>query len=283
MTSRTGTGSSARRSSRPAAAAVLQATTTRLDVVVLDQAPRQLAGEAAHLGLRLGPVRVAAGVADVDEVLGRQQVDHGPGDGQAAEAGVEHPDRPIHGRRLPTGHRRAPGMTRVSCWTARPAATRRCSMAARTSEGFLHGDIPYLRLGQGPPLVMVQGLSPQHDIPQGWQRRMTLSCRRPAGRRLHRLRGEPQARPRNPASRCPTSPATSPARSSTTSVSRRPAGHAARADPVALQLAVDRPDLVRRLVVGRLAAYKLGPEGCASQAELARLTRPGTRPPGGRR
>ena len=49
-------------------------------------------------------------------------------------------------------------------------------MAARTSEGFLHGDIPYLRLGQGPPLVMVQGLSPQHDIPQGWQRRMTLSA-----------------------------------------------------------------------------------------------------------
>ena len=53
------------------------------------------------------------------------------------------------------------------------AGTRRCSMAARTSEGFLHGDIPFLRLGQGPPLVMVQGLSPQHDIPQGWQRRMT--------------------------------------------------------------------------------------------------------------
>ena len=68
----------------------------RLHVVVLDQAPGQLAGEAAHLGLRSRPVRVAAGVADVDEVLGRQQVDHGAGDGEAAEPAVEHPDRPVH-------------------------------------------------------------------------------------------------------------------------------------------------------------------------------------------
>jgi hypothetical protein len=29
--------------------------------------------------------------------------------------------------------------------------------------GFLHDDIPYLRVGQGPPLVMIQGLSPAHD------------------------------------------------------------------------------------------------------------------------
>ena len=69
-----------------------------LGLEVLDQAPGQLAGEDLDLGLGPGPVRVAAGVADVDEVLGRQQVEHGPGDGQPPEAGVEHPDGPIHRR-----------------------------------------------------------------------------------------------------------------------------------------------------------------------------------------
>ena len=86
-----------------------------LGLEVLDQAPGQLAGEDLDLGLGPGPVRVAAGVADVDEVLGRQQVEHGPGDGQAPEAGVEHPDGPIH-RRQAT-ERPAPG-------PATPAAAR---------------------------------------------------------------------------------------------------------------------------------------------------------------
>ena len=151
-------------------------------------------------------------------------------------------------------------------------------MAARTSEGFLHGDIPYLRLGQGPPLVMVQGLSPQHDIPQGWQRRMTLSAVAPLADEfsvfvVNRKRG------------------LQPGQSMSDI-----AGHIAGAiehdlgEPVmlhgtstggsvALQLAVDRPDLVRRLVVVA-SAYRLGPEGRASQAELARLIRAGD-PAGG--
>jgi pimeloyl-ACP methyl ester carboxylesterase len=43
---------------------------------------------------------------------------------------------------------------------------------------------------------------------------------------------------------------------------------------VVLQLAVDRPDLVRRLVVVS-AAYRLGPRGRELQSELARLIRAG--------
>jgi pimeloyl-ACP methyl ester carboxylesterase len=43
---------------------------------------------------------------------------------------------------------------------------------------------------------------------------------------------------------------------------------------VVLQLAVDRPELVRRLVVVS-AAYRLGPAGRAQQAEMARLIRAG--------
>jgi hypothetical protein len=30
------------------------------------------------------------------------------------------------------------------------------------SAGFLHDDVPYLKVGQGPPLVAVQGLSAEH-------------------------------------------------------------------------------------------------------------------------
>ncbi len=146
-------------------------------------------------------------------------------------------------------------------------------MAARTSEGFLHGDIPYLRLGQGPPLVMVQGLSPQHDIPQGWQRRMTLSAVAPLADEftvfvVNRRRGLQPGQ-------------------SMSDIAAHIAGAiehdlgepvvlqgTSTGGSVALQLAVDRPDLVRRLVVVA-SAYKLGPEGRASQAELARLTRAG--------
>lgn len=130
-------------------------------------------------------------------------------------------------------------------------------MAAGESVGFLHGAIPYLKIGQGPPLVMVQGLSPEHEIATGWQRRMALSSARPLSPHVtvysvNRKRGlEPGG-----------------------SMSQL-AGHLARAiehelahpvflqgtstgGSVALQLAVDRPELVRRLVVVA-AAYRLGP------------------------
>src|SRR3546814_13799803 len=56
---------------------------------------RSLLGEAAHLVERPGAVRVATRVPHVDEVLGRQQVDEGSGDGQATETAVEHPDGPL--------------------------------------------------------------------------------------------------------------------------------------------------------------------------------------------
>lgn len=146
-------------------------------------------------------------------------------------------------------------------------------MAEPTSEGFLHDGIPFLRIGQGPPLVMVQGLSPEHDIPQGWERRMALAGAWPLAHHftvfvVNRKRGlEPGE--------------------SMSDI----ADHLAQAiehdlgEPVflqgtstggsvALQLAVDRPELVRRLVVVA-AAYRLGPLGRELQAEPARLTRAG--------
>lgn len=151
-------------------------------------------------------------------------------------------------------------------------------MVGATSEGILRDDIPFLRLGQGPPVVMVQGLSPQHEVPRGWERRMVLAAAEPLARHftvfaVNRKRG---LRPGESMSDI--------------------AGHLASAiehefrgpvflqgtstgGSVTLQLAVDRPDLVRRLVVVA-AAYRLGPRGRALQSELARMTRVGD-PAGG--
>ncbi len=146
-------------------------------------------------------------------------------------------------------------------------------MPGRESAGFLYDDTPYLKTGQGPPLVMVQGLTPEHDVPKGWARRWLLALARPLARDftvyvVNRKRG---LKPGESMSDI--------------------AGHLASAiehdlgqpvflqgvstgGSVALQLAVDRPDLVRRLVVVS-AAYRLGPRGRELQAEMARLIRAG--------
>lgn len=146
-------------------------------------------------------------------------------------------------------------------------------MPGRESEGFLYDDVPYLKLGQGPPLVMVQGLTPEHEVPRGWGRRWVLASARPLASDftvyvVNRRRG---LRPGESMSDI--------------------AGHLASAvehdlgqpvflqgvstgGSVALQLAVDRPDLVRRLVVVS-AACRLGSRGRELQAELARRIRAG--------
>lgn len=146
-------------------------------------------------------------------------------------------------------------------------------MTVQGSTGSLYGDTPYLRMGTGPPMVAVQGLTAEHEIPTGWARRMILSSLSPAGRHftvyaVNRKRG---LRPGESISDI--------------------AGHLAEAiehdlgEPVrlqgtstggsiALQLAIDRPDLVRCLVV-IASAYRLGPRGRAMQAEMAALIRAG--------
>ena len=146
-------------------------------------------------------------------------------------------------------------------------------MPARESAGFLHDNAPYLKIGQGPPLVMVPGLTPEHDVPRGWQRRLALASARPLARdfTVHVINRKRGLRPGESMSGI--------------------AGHLASAiehdlgqpvflqgtstgGSVVLQLAVDRPDLVRRLVVVA-AAYRLGPRGRELQAEMARLIRAG--------
>ena len=43
------------------------------------------------------------------------------------------------------------------------------------STGMLGDGIPYLKVGDGPPLVIVQSLTPTHEVPKGMERRMELS------------------------------------------------------------------------------------------------------------
>jgi pimeloyl-ACP methyl ester carboxylesterase len=144
-------------------------------------------------------------------------------------------------------------------------------MSMRVSSGFLLDDVPYLRLGSGPPLVMVTGLTPDHEIPRGSDRRMLVSTATPLARDftvyvVNRRRGLAPG-------------------SSMSDI----AGHVAAAiedeigeavfltgtstgGSVVLQLAIDRPELVRRLVVVS-SAYRLGARGHAVQAQMIELLR----------
>jgi pimeloyl-ACP methyl ester carboxylesterase len=141
------------------------------------------------------------------------------------------------------------------------------------SSGFLGDGVPYMAIGEGPPLVKVEGGTPTHDVPTGWMRRMYLSAIAPLSGdfRVYWVNRKKGLQPGESMSDI--------------------AGHLATAiehefggpvfltgtstgGSVALQLAVDRPDLVRAFVLIS-SAYRLGPRGREIQQDLARLTRSG--------
>jgi pimeloyl-ACP methyl ester carboxylesterase len=146
-------------------------------------------------------------------------------------------------------------------------------MPGRESAGFLHDDAPYLKIGQGPPLVIVPGLTSEHDVPRGWQRQLALASARPLARDftvyvVNRKRG---LRPGESMSDIAEHLANAIEHDLGQPVFLE---GTSTGGSVVLQLAVDRPDLVRRLVVVA-AAYRLGPRGRELQAEMARLIRAG--------
>ena len=140
-------------------------------------------------------------------------------------------------------------------------------------EGCLYGGVPYVRMGHGPPLLMATGLTAEHANPSGFERRMMYRMMAPfAGHfTVYGANRKPGLAPDVTMSDI--------------------AGHYAEAiehdigEPVflqgvstggsvSLQLAIDRPDLVRRLVL-RASACRLSPRGRHAQAEVARLTKEG--------
>ena len=144
---------------------------------------------------------------------------------------------------------------------------------ARVSTGVLTGGSPYLAVGEGPPLVVVQELTATHEVPSGIERRLTLSHVAPLSsafrvfvvNRKHGLTpGESMA---------------DIAGHLATGIEAEFGGPvlltgASTGGSVALQLAVDRPDLVQALVMVA-SAYRLGPLGQQVTRDLVRLTRQG--------
>lgn len=128
--------------------------------------------------------------------------------------------------------------------------------------------MPYLRRGDGPPLLFLPGLTTHHRIPQGMDRAAAAGALRGLARRrqvwwVNRRAGLP-----------PTATMAELAADYAAGIRAR---HDAPVDvvgvstggSVALQLTADHPDLVRRLVLV-CAACRLGPRGKAAQRALAR-------------
>lgn len=137
--------------------------------------------------------------------------------------------------------------------------------------GHLGPGLPFLRLGEGPPLVFLPGLTADHDVPRGQELRMQLDLVRPfaAGRTvwwINRRRGLPAGATMADLAR------------DYADVLRElfdgpvdVLGHSTGGS-VALQLALDHPGLVRRLVL-LSSAYRLGTGFRTLQRDLARLLR----------
>ena len=146
-------------------------------------------------------------------------------------------------------------------------------MATEATTGFLNGHTPYLKLGDGPPLVMVQGLTPKHDVVEGTERRLLTRSLAPLAAHftvysVNRKRGlqlgeSMSAIARHLADAIENDLGGPVLLSGTSS-----------GGSVALQLAIDRPELVRRLIVVS-AAYTLGQVGRSLDEEMIRLTRRG--------
>jgi pimeloyl-ACP methyl ester carboxylesterase len=144
------------------------------------------------------------------------------------------------------------------------------SAPLKVDEGMLDGGLPYLAVGQGPPLVVLSGFSAEHANPTGAARRFSLRPLLPLANQftvhlVNRKPGLPQG-----------------------STMRDLAGHYAHAlertftGPVAVagistggsiaqQLAIDHPHLVARLVLVA-AACRLAPAGRRMQRDLAQYT-----------
>lgn len=148
----------------------------------------------------------------------------------------------------------------------------RSSRAGATDRGTLPPGMAFVRMGSGRPLLVLPGLTPDHDLPEGSDLRFQTGQFAPLARArevwwVNRRQGLPAG----------------------ISMAGIAADYAelirSRFDPpvdvlgtstgasVALALAVDHPDLIRRLVVH--GAHRLGERGRRTQRVMARELRAG--------
>lgn len=144
-----------------------------------------------------------------------------------------------------------------------------------TTEGTLPGGLPYFRLGSGPRLIVLRGFTTTHDNPKGLQRRFEVKLLTPVARHfdVYAVNRAPGLAPDTTMAEIATQHAE--------------AFRAAFDEPVdllgmssggsiALQIAADHPDVVRRLVlVG--AAGRIGTEAAAAQMRYINAVAEGRR------
>ncbi len=131
------------------------------------------------------------------------------------------------------------------------------------TDGALPGGLPYFRLGSGPRLIVLRGFTTTHDNPKGLQRRFEVGMLTPLARRF-----EVWALNRAPG----LAPGSTMADVATQHAAAFRAEFGEPVDllgmssggSIALQVAADHPDVVRRLVlVG--AAYRIGETAATAQ------------------
>ena len=155
-----------------------------------------------------------------------------------------------------------------------PVRARRSRGRGRSvREGSLHGGLPYLAVGQGPPLVVFSGLTAEHANPTGLERRFQLQSLKPLAR--HFTVYAVNRKPGLPAG----------------TTIKDLAGHYAEAiarqfpgpvlvhgistgGSIAQQFAIDHPQLVRRLVLAATAC-RLSSHGREVQRRFAELIKDG--------
>lgn len=136
--------------------------------------------------------------------------------------------------------------------------------------GSMRGGHEYLAFGHGPPLVVFPGLSGENANPTGLERRMLVRPLHPLGAHftvylLNRRRGLAEG-----STIGDLADQYAEALRGELTVPVRVMG-VSTGGSVALQFAIDHPDLVSRLVVFA-SAFRLSPQGRTAQRELARLT-----------
>jgi pimeloyl-ACP methyl ester carboxylesterase len=143
----------------------------------------------------------------------------------------------------------------------------------QVTEGVFSTGVPYLRTGEGPPLLMASGLTSEHVNPTGVWRRMALSWVAPFAE--HFTVYLANRRPGLESGTTMADLAADYAGGIRHDIGEQTHVHGtSTGGSIALQLAIDHPDLVGRLVVSA-AACRLSEEGRRVQRELLRLTEAG--------
>jgi pimeloyl-ACP methyl ester carboxylesterase len=141
------------------------------------------------------------------------------------------------------------------------------------TEGRLSTGVPYLRLGRGPALVVASGLTPQHESPRGLLRRMSLAWAAPFADHFTVYLVNRRA------GLAPGTTMTDIAADYAGAIEEDIGGPVllhgtSTGGSVALQLAIDRPELVQRLVLAA-AGHRLSAHGRLVQREVATLVEKG--------